>query len=169
MRSLTPRLLSVPMVAVVILIAAVAAAGGVALGQFSSAFADTHVQVANVANDAHAVGAKTYLLTCGRQPVNRPKLYSLTCGDENVGVENLSWTGWGTAQAHATGRLVYNTCTPYCAAGNYVSAPVTVTAHGLVRKAGTAVYEKVTVSFTKKVRGDLAPMAGTWDVSASSR
>jgi hypothetical protein len=33
------------------------------------------------------------------------------------------WLGWGRRTTRAHGRLIYNTCDPFCAAGNYANEP----------------------------------------------
>jgi hypothetical protein len=68
---------------------------------------------------------------CDRQPVAQPKSYILTCGDGGVALDQLAWSGWGTAQATATGVRVQNSCTPSCAAGSPISSKATVTLSGL--------------------------------------
>jgi len=68
---------------------------------------------------------------CDRMPVAQPKSYILTCGDGGVVLDQLTWSGWGTAQATATGVRIQNSCIPSCAAGSPISSKATVTLSGL--------------------------------------
>jgi Protein kinase domain len=45
-------------------------------------------------------------------------------------VKNLAWSGWGSAEATATGTLEIDNCTPNCAQGTYAGYPATVTLAG---------------------------------------
>ena len=57
-----------------------------------------------------------------------PKAMVLACGDGNLSLEGLTWHGWGTETATATGNARANDCDPYCAAGTFRTYPVSVTA-----------------------------------------
>jgi hypothetical protein len=60
-----------------------------------------------------------------------------TSGDGSAYVDRLSWTGWGTAQATATGSLHIDDCNPNCAQGKYTAYPATVTVAGLTDYQGS--------------------------------
>jgi hypothetical protein len=49
-------------------------------------------------------------------------------GDGSGYIKNLTWTGWGTSYATATGTQMVNDCNPNCAQGTYSPYPATVTA-----------------------------------------
>jgi len=49
----------------------------------------------------------------------RPGHFQLACGDGNGYFDRAGWTHWGDDYAAGTARQWYNTCKPYCAAGNY--------------------------------------------------
>ena len=53
----------------------------------------------------------------------KPARVMLACGDANYWITALAWHGWGTATARATGRVHYNDCVPYCAAGRFHTIP----------------------------------------------
>ena len=50
----------------------------------------------------------------------------LACGDGNASLTNLTWSSWTPTSATATGYYTYNTCTPDCAGGTFVSALASV-------------------------------------------
>jgi hypothetical protein len=52
-------------------------------------------------------------------------------GDGSGYVQDLVWTDWGAAQAHASGTQEINNCVPSCASGTYTGSPATVTVTGL--------------------------------------
>ncbi|MGH3187872.1 MAG: hypothetical protein ACRDPY_02225 [Streptosporangiaceae bacterium] len=64
------------------------------------------------------------VVNCAMHAQTRPGTYILACGDGNGYVNKLQWASWGSSAAFATGSYVFNTCTPNCAAGHYVSFPV---------------------------------------------
>lgn len=72
------------------------------------------------------VAVPEQVVTCGHAPVVRPPSYVVACADGNTRLVGLTWQSWQLGVATATGTLVSNTCTPDCAAGRYVRAPVTV-------------------------------------------
>lgn len=63
--------------------------------------------------------------------MSQPKTYILTCGDGGVVLNQLTWSGWGTASATATGVQTQNNCVPSCAAGSPLSTKATATLSGL--------------------------------------
>ena len=65
----------------------------------------------------------------------KPASVMLACGDGNFWIAALEWHAWGSATTTATGRVHYNDCTPYCAAGHFHVIPGTATLSKLV--AGT--------------------------------
>ncbi|CAM5651189.1 Serine/threonine-protein kinase PknD [Streptomyces alboniger] len=68
---------------------------------------------------------------CGGRTLDRPAELLLACGDGGAGLTALTWSGWGTPTARATGQGWERTCTPSCAEGGAARYPVTVTASGL--------------------------------------
>ncbi|MFD4635045.1 hypothetical protein ACFVYR_05480 [Streptomyces sp. NPDC058284] len=68
---------------------------------------------------------------CGGQALDRPASLLLACGDGGSGLDALTWTGWGTPTARATGQGRERVCTPSCAEGREARYPVTVTVSGL--------------------------------------
>jgi hypothetical protein len=64
----------------------------------------------------------------------RPTSVMLACADANYWIAALKWKGWGTATATTAGKVHYNDCTPYCAAGHFHVIPGTATLSNL--KAG---------------------------------
>lgn len=82
-------------------------------------------------HQAPTAGA-AYLVQCPPIPTNlgpaeeRPSSLLLACADGGIGLTDLRWRGWGLAQASATGVLFWNTCSPNCAHGQFVSRPDSV-------------------------------------------
>jgi hypothetical protein len=71
--------------------------------------------------------ARTVVFDCpAQQAMVRPKTFILTCADGNALLDKLSWSSWTPGLASATGSLVLNDCTPYCAAGHFHSYPAVV-------------------------------------------
>ena len=87
----------------------------------SSARADAHVPAASARSD--------YLITnpCGKDQ-EHPRRFIIACADAGFGLERLRWHGWNHASATARGRVFYNDCDPFCAAGHFHRAPVRVEA-----------------------------------------
>jgi hypothetical protein len=61
---------------------------------------------------------------CTTPSVEPPEIV-LTCADYGEVLEGLNWVSWTAASATAVGTLVYNDCTPDCAAGHYHGVPGT--------------------------------------------
>jgi hypothetical protein len=169
MRTLASRLRVTPFHAVSALLAVVAAMVAVVATQLGSSYADGHVKVMKLAHsDLRAAAAKTFLIDCAHQPVVRPRLYTLTCGDANVAIDHATWSRWGGVEATASARYTENTCTPNCAAGHYVHQPVKAVAHGLKHRSGTAIYTKITVTFLGKAPSWVHGHSTTFDVTPVS-
>lgn len=80
---------------------------------------------------------------------SRPKRLTLTCGDGNTYLKNMSWSSFGGETASGKGTFVSNTCEPNCAEGKNVSYPVTVKAMGHKKcKKGGTVYAKLSLTYT---------------------
>ena len=77
------------------------------------------------------------LAGAARDMAERPQQIDAT-GDGSQVVTGLSWTGWGSSRATATGTLRVNDCQPNCANGKVAGYPATVTVSGLTGTAGTA-------------------------------
>ncbi len=60
------------------------------------------------------------------KPAVRPQNLILACADLGVQVEKITWTSWAADKAEGDGTERDNTCTPNCAAGNYVTKQVHV-------------------------------------------
>lgn len=54
-----------------------------------------------------------------QHPSVEPSEIVLTCADDAVQAEGLTWSQWSAAGATAVGTLVYNDCVPDCAAGTF--------------------------------------------------
>ncbi|GAB97503.1 hypothetical protein KILIM_072_00120 [Kineosphaera limosa NBRC 100340] len=93
----------------------------------------------------------TYIAECeGDRRVSRPTTFLLACGDGGEALDSLSWRAWGEEEAHASGELVYNDCTPSCAQGKDITVPVTVVADEIVEGEASATYRRLTVTTNDK-------------------
>jgi hypothetical protein len=63
---------------------------------------------------------------CAHRPSVRPAEIVVACADGNFYVDHLRWTRWTPTEAVATGVGHRNDCKPYCAAGHFHAAPLTI-------------------------------------------
>jgi hypothetical protein len=96
--------------------------------------------------------SQTVVFDClGRHALARPKSIILTCADGNAYFAKLAWTSWKPGLASATGTLVLNDCTPYCAAGHFHRYPAIVVLWGskaVPGRPGEHCYTKLTEILT---------------------
>ena len=59
-------------------------------------------------------------------PAARPAVIILACADHGSILEGITWSSWTATGAFGNATYRFNTCTPDCAAGTFVSAPATV-------------------------------------------
>ncbi len=58
----------------------------------------------------------------------QPTHISLSCADDAIAFDGLTWSAWSSGKAIGRGTFTYNTCLPTCVAGNtLVVKDVTVT------------------------------------------
>jgi len=91
------------------------------------------------------------VVNCATHAQTRPGTYILACGDGNGYVNGLHWASWGSSAAFATGSYVFNTCTPSCAAGHFVSLPALAAlwrAEPWTGHAGQRYFTRLTVILT---------------------
>jgi hypothetical protein len=60
-----------------------------------------------------------------------PSHIVFACADAGLYIDGLTWSDWGGTSAHGTGTIHANTCDPYCLAGNFETAPVSVTLYNI--------------------------------------
>lgn len=112
-----------------VLILGLLTAGGLALGLACSASATPTRPAARVSGVTRP--AQKVVFDCPAQPAQaRPRTLILTCADENSYLSQLSWTGWTSRLASASGTLEVNDCVPYCAVGHFHSYPALVVLWG---------------------------------------
>jgi hypothetical protein len=110
------------------LVVSLLAAGGLALGLACTANATpAHPQARSV---PAAAAPRMVVLDCTGHPTVAPKSFVLACADGNYYFDRLSWTGWTTHLASASGRLVENDCMPTCVAGHFHAYPALVVLWG---------------------------------------
>ncbi len=103
----------------------------------------------SVAPSDLAAASATYIAECvDDNLVRSPKSLTLTCGDGNESLEDLTWTGWGEAQARATGQISTNTCEPDCARGSVKRYQVSVVVRNLDKREASQFYSQLTVTYT---------------------
>ena len=90
----------------------------------------------------------TYLIECpGANPAVRPVSITLSCGDGNESLIDVSWSSWGGSSASATATYVVNLCDPSCAEGNPAEYPVHVVVDEPTRRSVGELYSNLTVTF----------------------
>lgn len=90
--------------------------------------------------------ATAWINNCGPL-ASRPAELILACGDANYELASLSWKGWGTAHATATGVARANDCSPNCAAGHFHSYRMTATADKLTACGAARYYGRLTIVY----------------------
>ena len=71
------------------------------------------------------------LADCAGQPQSRPSEVTVRCADNSLTADHLTWSGWGTPVATATGMAVINTCEfQECHSGAYASFHVVLVVSG---------------------------------------
>ncbi|GAA1027607.1 hypothetical protein GCM10009565_50340 [Amycolatopsis albidoflavus] len=102
--------------------------------------APSAVPATSAANHAVAPPAKRSDVTpqpsptvyrCEGNAVAKPSWLNLACADQKMGIDQLHWSGWGSATARATGRFWEYDCVPDCTSGKLVSVRTSVTVSGL--------------------------------------
>lgn len=92
--------------------------------------------------------SSTYFAECvDDNLVRTPKTLTLTCGDGNESLQDLTWTGWGEKEVRATGQLSTNTCEPSCAQGTVKRYPVSVVVGKLDKREASEFYSQITVTY----------------------
>jgi hypothetical protein len=71
------------------------------------------------------------IFDCSSQGLVAPHYFVLSCADANSALKDLHWTDWNKATAYASGTATWNNCTPDCAGGKWLSAPISVYAYRL--------------------------------------
>lgn len=120
---------------------------------------------APTAGAANASVARVWI--CAHTLASRPASIIISCADANSLLERLHWSSWGGTTALATGRFVWNDCTPYCAAGHFHSRAVRVRLYGF----SGGVYHFLagigdTLGGASPLTLRAAPMKGAWKVTA---
>jgi hypothetical protein len=70
---------------------------------------------------------------CGSNPQVRPDVVLVVCSTDDITAENLVWSDWGAQSAQAKGSATVDLCAyTDCAAGDYISGPIEVTATRIV-------------------------------------
>jgi hypothetical protein len=109
--------------------------------------------VAAFASSIGAVGAtatagRPRVMTCTGATVVKPTAYTISCADANSALAKLHWTIWVKGGARATGTFSENDCTPYCAAGKFISYPAKVALSGARTTAHGLLYTRLTITYT---------------------
>lgn len=85
--------------------------------------------------------------------VSGPEVLSLACADENYLLTDLSWQGWNSPEATASGTALINDCDPDCASGRFHELPAEVRASEK-RACGfnVEVYTRIEVDYSEEVQ-----------------
>lgn len=130
--------------------AAALATAVLGLGAFSACgVADAKPVPASQQQDGggDAAADYTYLLTVTDDPVQEPGSFLVDNSDFVRSLEGLVWSGWGSAEATATGTLVADSRTE-TGEGQVVKYPVKVVVSEIVQGEATQTYSKLTVTAT---------------------
>ena len=106
-------------------------------------------------------------LACRASPELRPKMVTFSCADDNLYFSVAHWSVWTNTAAVGTGRFTYNTCTPNCAGGTFISAsatigasvPRTLSGHLLFTRLVVNKHNNTNLTLNWSARGKF----GTWD------
>ena len=93
------------------------------------------------------------IVTCANKPQVQPKSYLLACGDGSSWLSRLRWSSWTAGEATASGNFTFNTCTPNCAQGKFITSPVLVVlwrTSAVPHHAGQREFLRMTVIYTGK-------------------
>lgn len=93
-----------------------------------------------------AAGAPSAVPNCLGKPVVRPSQVILACADAGLGLERLTWVGWGSPIAAGIGTAFANDCTPTCAAGHFHDYRAVLLLSGNQPCEGRRVYKTATVA-----------------------
>lgn len=70
---------------------------------------------------------------CGSNLQVRPDVILVVCATDDITARNLVWSDWGKATATAKGSATVDLCAYNdCAAGDYISVPIVMTASKIV-------------------------------------
>jgi hypothetical protein len=101
----------------------------------------------------HTAKNSPVIVTCDKKLRVRPKSYLLACGDGSQWLSRLHWSSWTTGEATASGRFTFNTCTPNCAKGKFITSPVLVVlwrTAAVPHHTGQRAFMRMTVIYTGK-------------------
>jgi hypothetical protein len=144
------------------IVVAVAAAAAIALPASTALAATTGHTAGPRSDDTHTVTtfvqppvAKSLpvIVSCANKLQVRPKSYLLSCGDGSAGLTRLRWSSWTAGEATASGNFAFNTCTPNCAQGKFITSPVLVVlwrTSAAPHHAGQQEFLRMTVIYTGK-------------------
>jgi hypothetical protein len=90
--------------------------------------------------------ASAWIWNCGPL-VAAPKTFVIACADANYELTRLSWRGWGSVRATATGVAQANDCTPTCAAGHFHAYRMTAVADHVKRCGKARYYDRLTIVY----------------------
>jgi hypothetical protein len=103
---------------------------------------------------ALAASPKVWLTNC-HKVAYKPRSLSLSCGDANNTLRQLTWSSWTSTKATGKGINDVNPCTPNCASSRTKPYPATVTlSHPkLCKNVGLKVFNRITLTYTDKRPG----------------
>ena len=77
----------------------------------------------------------------------RPASITLTCGDGQAGVENMTWTTWNASTATGKGDYFEDPCVPNCADGGRETYPVQVMLSGVRTSPYGTYFSELTITW----------------------
>jgi hypothetical protein len=112
----------------------------------ASALAAAAALAATPALAAVGAGSPSSVPNCLGKPVVRPAQVILACADAGLGLEKISWLGWGGPVAAGVGTAYANDCTPSCAAGHVHDYRAVLLLSGSQPCDGARAYRTATVA-----------------------
>lgn len=96
---------------------------------------------------------RTVIINCMSKGEVRPSSFMLACGDGSQYLSRLRWAGWTRGLASGTGKFTFNTCTPSCAQGKFITSKVIVVlwhVAGVPHRPGERQFSMMTVIYSGK-------------------
>jgi hypothetical protein len=139
---------------------AITLSGGVALAATSHGHAAARPATVNAlthrataATHHRTAASQTMIITCLQKGQIRPSSYMIACGDGSQYLAKLRWASWTRDVASGTGEYSFNTCTPSCAQGKYITSKVlAVLWHttAVPHHTGMRAFTRLTIIYTGK-------------------
>jgi hypothetical protein len=96
-----------------------------------------------------------------------PSSIVLTCADDGVRIEGLTWADWTATAAEGHGTLWENQCVPNCAAGKFAKYPVAVTLFAVLPSSKGPWFSRLTLTWGRNRPPNQTPDTFTLEAPGS--